>query len=281
MTEHALPSNTTYTVSELVFAAKRLLETQFSTLSLSGEIANFSRPASGHWYFTLKDPFAQIRCAMFKRANSSVDFIPEDGMQVVIRGQISLYPDRGDFQCIVSYMSPSGIGLLKQQFEKRVQALKKAGLFDDAHKQVLPKSPACIAVVTSSTGAALQDILHVCRRRFPATKILIYPTQVQGDAAAGQIVQAIELANKTALNNNHKQIQKPEVILLARGGGSLEDLWPFNEEIVAHAIFNSKLPVITGVGHETDTTIADLVADYRAPTPSAAAEMLTHPISST
>ncbi len=255
-----------YTVSRLNRDVRLLLEENFFTLWVEGEISNFAAPHSGHWYFSLKDATAQVRCAMFRPQNSRLNFTPQNGMQVLARARVSLYEGRGEFQLLIEHLEEAGIGQLQKEFELLKKRLLQAGLFDAAHKKPLPAFPKTIGVVTSATGAAIRDILHVLKRRFSAASIIIYPTPVQGELAATQIVNAIQIAN---------QRQEVDVLILARGGGSLEDLWSFNEEKVAYAIYASELPVITGVGHEIDFTIADFVADVRAPTPSAAAELVT------
>jgi len=264
------PKSTTdqhiFTVSELSLNAKNLLEERFPMLRLEGEISNLSQPSSGHMYLTLKDQNAQIRAAFFKSKASRIRFKPSNGMQVLIRARLSLYTPRGDFQLIIEHMEKAGIGALQHKFEQLQQALLSEGLFDHTLKQTLPTLPKQIGAITSPTGAAIQDILSVLKRRFPAIPVLIYPVAVQGGQAANAIAKTIVIAN---------QRQECDVLLLARGGGSLEDLWAFNEEVVARAIFNSQLPIITGIGHEIDTSIADFVADYRAPTPSAAAEYIS------
>jgi len=233
---------------------------------ITGEISNFSQPASGHWYFTLKDDTAQVRGAMFRNSNRRVTFRPQHGQQVLVRASVTLYDPRGDYQIIVESMQPAGEGLLQQKYEQLKAALSAEGLFDQQFKQPLPTPAHCIGVITSKTGAALHDILHVLKRRDPSLPVVIYPTAVQGDDAPGQIVRAIELANAR---------QECDVLIVGRGGGSLEDLWSFNDERVARAIFASRIPVVSAVGHETDVTIADFVADLRAPTPSAAAEIVS------
>lgn len=253
-------------VTKLNRFAKQILESEIGQVWVSGEISNFTKAASGHWYFTLKDEKAQVRTAMFKGANRSVGFTPKHGDKVVVKANISIYEARGDYQLIAVSMEPEGVGQLKQAFEKLKLALQSEGLFAHEHKKPLPKTISTIGVVTSSTGAAVHDILHVLARRNPAIKIIIYPSVVQGDAAAQSISQQINIANRR---------QEVDVLVVGRGGGSLEDLWPFNEELVARAIFNSSLPVVSAVGHEVDVTIADFVADIRAATPSAAAEMLS------
>ena len=255
-----------YSISQLNTAARLLLEENLPLIWVTGEISNLSQPASGHIYFTLKDEHAQIRCAMFRSQNYKLNTKLENGMQVLVQAQVSIYETRGDYQLLVYHLKPAGEGILRQKFEQLKLRLQAEGLFAAEHKKPLPKFPQTIGVITSPTGAAVRDIIHVLQRRFPAAKIIIYPTQVQGNEAKEQIAHAINIANRH---------NKAEVLILARGGGSLEDLWPFNEELVAQAIFNSTLPIISGVGHEIDYTIADFVADMRAPTPSAAAELAT------
>lgn len=254
-----------FTVSRLNREVRYILEGSFPQLWVEGEISNFVVPQSGHWYFSLKDASAQVRCAMFKPNNRKLDFIPKDGMHVMIKAAVSLYEGRGDFQLIAEYMEEVGIGKLRQAFEALKKRLHEAGLFDVGKKKPLPQMPTSVGIITSSTGAAIRDIISVLKRRYPGLPIIIYPTLVQGDAAAPNIVNAIRIANRR---------QECDVLILARGGGSLEDLWPFNEESVAHAIYESIIPIISGVGHEIDFTIADFVADVRAPTPSAAAELV-------
>jgi len=243
-----------------------LLEQEIGQVWISGEISNFTQPASGHWYFTLKDNTAQVRCAMFRNSNRRVTFRPQHGQQVLVRASITLYEPRGDYQIIVESMQPAGEGLLQQKYEQLKATLSAEGLFDQQYKQPLPSPAHCVGVITSKTGAALHDILHVLKRRDPSLPVIIYPTAVQGDDAPGQIVRAIQLANAR---------QECDVLIVGRGGGSLEDLWSFNDERVARAIFASQIPVVSAVGHETDVTIADFVADLRAPTPSAAAEVVS------
>ncbi|WP_333855598.1 exodeoxyribonuclease VII large subunit [Leclercia sp.] len=255
-----------YTVSRLNQTVRLLLEQEIGQVWISGEISNFTQPASGHWYFTLKDNTAQVRCAMFRNSNRRVTFRPQHGQQVLVRASITLYEPRGDYQIIVESMQPAGEGLLQQKYEQLKATLSAEGLFDQQHKQPLPSPAHCVGVITSKTGAALHDILHVLKRRDPSLPVIIYPTAVQGDDAPGQIVRAIQLANAR---------QECDVLIVGRGGGSLEDLWSFNDERVARAIFASQIPVVSAVGHETDVTIADFVADLRAPTPSAAAEVVS------
>ena len=254
-------------ISELNKTVKGLLETEFSFIYVEGEISNFSRPSSGHWYFTLKDEKAQIRCAMFRNQNRSVPFEPKNGQQVVLYGKVTLYEGRGDFQIITSSLELSGDGELRRSFERLKASLQKEGFFDQQKKKAIPKFPKKIAVITSPSGAAIKDIFSVVYRRFPALGMTVIPTQVQGEEAVPQIVNAIETANK--------QNSLYDLILLSRGGGSLEDLWAFNTEPVAKAIFSSSIPVVSAVGHESDFTISDFVADLRAPTPSSAAEQIT------
>ena len=255
-----------YSVSQLNQSVRLMLENQLGTVWLTGEISNFSQPVSGHWYLSLKDENAQVRCAMFRMKNLRVSFRPTNGMQVLVRANVSLYEPRGDYQLIIESMLLAGEGLLMQQFEALKLKLAAEGLFAQHLKKNLPHFSKAVGIITSKTGAALQDILHILQRRDPSLKIIIYPTAVQGKDAATDIAQMIELAN---------QRQEVDVLIVGRGGGSLEDLWCFNEEMVARAIFHSHLPVISAVGHETDVTIADFVADLRAPTPSAAAELVS------
>src|SRR5579883_388528 len=258
--------NEIYTVSRLNNEVRFLLEDTFPYVWVEGEISNFAAPNSGHWYFSLKDASAQVRCAMFRGNQRKLGVLPKDGMHVLIKARVSLYEYRGEFQLIAEFMEERGEGKLRRAFEALKKKLEAAGWFDPAHKKTLPLFPKQIGVITSPTGAAFRDILNVLRRRYACVPVIIYPTLVQGETAAPAIVKAIQIAN---LRN------ECDVLILARGGGSLEDLWPFNEEIVAQAIYQSQLPIISGVGHEIDFTIADFVADKRAPTPSAAAEILT------
>lgn len=265
--------NDVFTVSQLNQRAKQLLEITFTSVKVEGEISNLSRPSSGHWYFTLKDKGAQVRCAMFRSRTAQVRFQPKEGDQIVVRGKVSLYENRGDYQLIVDAMKPAGEGQLQQAFIQLKQKLGAEGLFASEHKQALPSEIKRIAVVTSPTGAAIHDILTVLKRRFPSIEVDIYPVQVQGQDAAQQIVWAINQAN---LDAEHAiEGTAADVIIVGRGGGSIEDLWCFNDENLARTIFNSHLPIVSAVGHEVDFTIADFVADVRAPTPSAAAELLS------
>ncbi|WCG84169.1 exodeoxyribonuclease VII large subunit [Pectobacterium sp. A5351] len=260
------PSSAIFTVSRLNQTVRQLLEMEMGQIWLSGEISNLSQPSSGHWYFTLKDERAQVRCAMFRTSNRRVTFRPQNGQQVLIRATITLYEPRGDYQLLAESMQPAGDGLLQQQFEQLKQKLTAEGLFDQQFKQVLPSPARQVGVITSTSGAALHDILQVLQRRDPSLPVIVYPTSVQGADAPLQIVRAIELAN---------QRDECDVLIVGRGGGSLEDLWSFNDERVARAIFASHIPIVSAVGHETDVTIADFVGDLRAPTPSAAAELVS------
>ncbi|GAB3095845.1 exodeoxyribonuclease VII large subunit [Aestuariicella hydrocarbonica] len=253
-------------VSQLNRRARQLLETHMSLLWVEGEISNLACPSSGHWYFTLKDANAQVKCAMFRNRNQRVRHMPQHGQQVLLRARVSLYEGRGDYQLIVEHLEDAGEGALQRAFEELKLRLHQEGLFDPAYKKPLPALPRHIGIITSPTGAAIRDILHVMQRRFPSIPVSIFPVAVQGAEAAGQIVRALHAANT---------LSSCDLLIVGRGGGSLEDLWPFNEEIVARAIFASQLPVISAVGHEVDITIADYVADARAPTPSAAAEICT------
>ncbi|WP_290652344.1 exodeoxyribonuclease VII large subunit [Aquisalimonas sp.] len=254
------------TVSRLNREVRELLEQGMPPVWVEGEISNLARPASGHLYFSLKDERAQIRCAMFRTRNRVVRFRPANGQQVLVRGRIGLYEPRGDYQLIVESMEEAGDGALRRQFEELRQKLEAEGLFAAERKKPLPELPRRIGVITSASGAAIRDVLQVLDRRFPAIAVLIYPVPVQGKEAAGAITRALRLA--VARN-------EVDVLLLTRGGGSLEDLWAFNDETLARAIADCALPVVSAVGHEVDVTIADLVADRRAPTPSAAAELLS------
>jgi len=253
-------------VSQLNRSVRHLIETQLPLLWVEGEISNFARPASGHWYLTLKDDQAQVRCAMFRNTNQRVAFQPANGTNVLVRCRAGLYEGRGEYQLVVEHMEEAGFGALQRQFDQLKASLASEGLFDSAHKKSMPQAVNHVGVITSPTGAAVKDVLSVLKRRFPAIKVSIFPTAVQGDQAAGQIVDAIAMANQ------HNQC---DALIIGRGGGSLEDLWPFNEEAVARAIFSSQIPTISAVGHEIDFTIADFVADLRAPTPSAAAELIS------
>ena len=253
------------TVTQLNRRARLTIERQFETIWVSGELSNLSRPKSGHWYFTLKDEKAQVRCAMFANRNRSIQIQPTDGQQVLLRGKVSIYEGRGDFQIIADQIEAAGEGALRQAFEKLKVKLLNEGIFAKETKKQIPKSPKHIAVLTSKSGAALQDVLSVWRRRYPIVTVTIIPSIVQGHEAETALINAIDKA---------EEIQ-PDTILLTRGGGSLEDLWSFNSEALARRINRCSIPLVSAVGHEIDVTIADFVADLRAPTPSAAAEMLT------
>lgn len=259
-----------YTVSSLNAQVRLLLENEMGVVWLVGELSNFSAPVSGHWYFTLKDARAQVKCAMFRGNNQRVTFRPANGNQVLVKARLSLYEPRGDYQLIIDSMQPEGDGRLQQQFEKLKMQLAAEGLFAQTLKKPLPEQPKRVGIITSKTGAALHDILHVLKRRDPSLPVVIYPTMVQGEGAAISIAQAIGRANTR---------QECDVLIVGRGGGSLEDLWAFNEEIVARTIAASQIPIISAVGHEVDVTIADFVADMRAPTPSAAAELVSRDLS--
>jgi len=252
-------------VSALVALLQDVVEDNFVQVLVEGEIANFATPASGHWYFTLKDETAQMRAVMFRTQNRLLPFRPESGMKVLCRGRMSVYLQRGEVQLVLEGMEPSGLGSLQLAFEQLRKRLDAEGLFAPEHKRPLPPFPATVGVVTSATGAAIHDILNVLRRRSAGVRVLIRPVKVQGEGAAGEIAAGI------AEMNQHGQA---DVLIVGRGGGGIEDLWAFNEETVARAIYESQIPVISAVGHEVDTTIADYVADLRAPTPSAAAELV-------
>ena len=252
-------------VSELTARIKILVEGHFMDVMVEGEVSNFRRHTSGHWYFTLKDGGAMLRCASFRMQNRLIRFTPEDGLSVRAHGRLSLYEARGEYQLLVEFLEPVGIGALQLAFEQLKNRLAAEGLFDVERKRALPALPRCVGVVTSPTGAAVRDILRIIKRRNEAINVLIAPARVQGYGAAEEIANAIHLLNSR---------EEVEVIIVGRGGGSIEDLWCFNEEPVARAIFGSRAPVVSAVGHETDFTIADFVADLRASTPSAAAEIV-------
>ena len=254
-----------FTITELTRQIKETLEISYSSLWVEGEISNMKTPSSGHSYFTLKDKNSQIRAVMFRYKNKSLKYTPEDGMKVVCKCRMNVYEPRGEYQLLIESMTPRGIGDLQFAFEQLKKKLEKEGLFNSVKKKKIPFLPEKIAVITSPTGAAVKDIISIITRRFPKMEIMIIPVKVQGKEAALEIEDALTTANLHL---------KSDVIILGRGGGSIEDLWPFNEERVARAIFNSNIPVISAVGHETDFTIADFVADLRAPTPSAAAELV-------
>jgi len=241
-----------------------LLERGFGSLWLEAEISNLAKPSSGHWYFSLKDATAQVRCCMFRQRNMLCTFAARDGQKVLVRARIGLYEPRGEYQLVIDHMEDSGLGALKRQFEELSAKLASEGLFAAERKRALPMIPKRIGIITSPSGAAIRDILHVLARRFAAVPVLIYPVAVQGAAAAAEITAAVRLAGRRA---------ECDVLILARGGGSLEDLWAFNDEALARAIVASPIPIVSGIGHEIDFTIADFAADVRAPTPSAAAEI--------
>jgi exodeoxyribonuclease VII large subunit len=259
------PNRDVYSVSRLNREVRVLLERGLPGLWVEGELSNFSQPPSGHWYFSLKDRDAQLRCAMYRVKNSLVGFTPRAGMQVLVRGRISLYEPRGEYQLIVEHLEEAGVGALRREFERLKTRLAAEGLFAQERKRALPRFPRRIGLITSPSGAALHDILRILARRYPPAAVLLYPTAVQGAAAVPTLVAALGAASARA---------ECDVLILARGGGSLEDLWAFNDERVARAIHACTRPVVCGVGHEIDFTIADFVADARAPTPSAAAELV-------
>ena len=258
------PQRVVFSVSALNQKARQTVESALGTVWVEGEISNLARPASGHMYWSLKDSHAQVRCAMFRQYGRQLGFVPRNGLQVTVRAQASIYEARGDYQLIVDYMEEAGEGLLRRKFEQLKARLEAEGSFAAERKQLLPELPNRIGVITSASGAAVHDVITALRRRFPAIPVLIYPSPVQGEGSAEKLAAALDLANAR---------KECDLIILTRGGGSLEDLWAFNEEVLARAIVRSALPVISGVGHETDFTIADFVADLRAPTPSQAAEL--------
>lgn len=260
-----------FTVGQINRYIRNLLENDFilSSLLVKGEISNFKAHSSGHLYFTLKDASGALSCVMFRQDAAGLPFEPENGMQVVVYGHVSLYEKTGQYQLYAEFLEPLGIGALQVAFEQLKEKLAAEGLFDGDFKREIPKNPSCIAVITSPTGAAVRDILQIVKRRDPNVKVAIFPTLVQGEQAAADIVRSLKLVNEWG---------KADVIILGRGGGSMEDLWCFNDENVARAVFASEIPVISAVGHETDFTITDFVADMRAPTPSAAAELATTPL---
>jgi len=264
--EQQMPARDIYSITRLNREVRAVLEGSFPPVWVQGEISNLAKPSSGHLYFSLKDKHSQVRCAMFRNRNQVLKFSPENGMEVIAQAGISLYEGRGEFQLIINQLEPAGIGALQQAFEQLKARLQLEGLFDDKYKKPVPFFPSRIGVITSPTGAAVRDILHVLQRRYPRAGIIVYPVPVQGDGSAARIREAII----TATDRN-----ECDVLILARGGGSLEDLWSFNDEGVVRAIYESTLPVVTGIGHETDFTISDFVADKRAPTPSAAAELVS------
>lgn len=257
--------NSTLSVSQITGHIQRTLETGFASVWVKGEISNLTRHSSGHWYFSLKDSGAQLGSVMFRRQNEGVRFEPTHGMEITAHGRVSVYPPQGRYQLIVDQMLPAGQGDLHLAFENLKKKLHAEGLFSSSLKQSLPKYPTRIGIITSPTGAAIQDMINILSRRFPLAELILLPVKVQGEGAAKEIAQAIEALN---------ELDSCQVLLVGRGGGSLEDLWAFNEEIVARSIAQSHIPVVSAVGHETDTTISDYVADHRAPTPSAAAELV-------
>ncbi len=257
--------NNTLSVSQITGHIQHALETDFSSVWVKGEISNLTRHSSGHWYFSLKDRGAQLGSVMFRRQNQTVRFEIAHGMEITVHGRISVYPPQGRYQLIVDQMMPAGQGDLHLAFEALKKKLEIAGFFDPARKCALPSYPDRIGIVTSPTGAAIRDMINILSRRFPLAELLVFPVRVQGDGAALEIARAIEVFNER---------QDCQVLIVGRGGGSLEDLWAFNEEVVARAIAESTIPIVSAVGHETDTTISDFVADRRAPTPSAAAELV-------
>jgi exodeoxyribonuclease VII large subunit len=259
------PARTVYSVSRLNREVRSLLESGLGVLWVQGEISNLSRPTSGHWYFSLKDRDAQVRCAMFRQRNSLTRFSPKEGQQILAFGRVSLYEPRGDYQLLVELMEDAGIGALQRAFDELKARLAAEGLFAPERKRALPGAPQRIGIITSPTGAAVRDILHILERRYPCAQVLIYPSPVQGAAAATALIAALELAGSRA---------ECDVLILARGGGSLEDLWAFNDERLARAMLRCPIPIVTGIGHEIDFTIADFVADVRAPTPTGAAQLV-------
>ena len=259
------PDRDVYSVSRLNREVKMLLERGFGLVWLEAEISNLSRPSSGHWYFSLKDANAQVRCCMFRQRNMLCRFNVKDGQKVMVRARLGLYEPRGEYQLVIDHMEDAGLGALQRQFEQLAAKLSAEGLFANERKRPLPKLPKRIGIITSPTGAAIRDILHVLARRFAAIPVLIYPVSVQGAGATAEVCAAIVCAGRRA---------DCDVLILARGGGSLEDLWAFNQEALARAMVDSPIPIITGIGHEIDFTIADFCADVRAPTPSAAAEIV-------
>jgi len=255
-----------YNVTRLNREVRAVLEGSFPSIWLQGEISNFACPASGHMYLSLKDVHSQVRCAMFKGKNRFLKFEPENGAEVLVRANVSLYEGRGEFQLIIEQMELAGEGGLQRAYEELKQKLFKEGLFEEDHKKPVPAMPRTIGVITSPTGAAIRDIMSILKRRYPAGNIIVYPVAVQGNGAAEQIINMLKTAEKR---------NECDVIILSRGGGSIEDLWAFNNETLARTIFDCSLPVVSGIGHEIDFTIADFVADQRAPTPSAAAELVS------
>jgi exodeoxyribonuclease VII large subunit len=265
LTFNLMPERRAWTVSELTGKIRDLLAKNFTDITVQGEISNCREAQSGHIYFTLKDDRAQVRCVFFKQQQRGIKFRPEDGLQMTVRGSLSVYETRGEYQIYVEHLEPIGLGALQLAFEQLKKRLEAEGLFDAARKKPLPMLPSRIGIITSPRGAAVRDVVRILTRRFPNVHLTVYPVRVQGEGSAQEIVKALKFFNVKKI---------VDVLVLARGGGSMEDLWAFNEEIVARAIFASEIPVISGVGHETDFTIADFVADVRASTPSAAAELV-------
>ena len=265
LTFNLMPEKRAWTVSELTAKIRDLLAKNFTDITVQGEISNCREAQSGHIYFTLKDDRAQVRCVFFKQQQRGIKFRPEDGLQMTVRGSLSVYETRGEYQIYVENLEPIGLGALQLAFEQLKKRLEAEGLFDPARKKPLPLLPSRIGIITSPRGAAVRDVVRILTRRFPNVHLTVYPVRVQGEGSAEEIVKALKFFNARKL---------VDVLIVARGGGSMEDLWAFNEEIVARAIFASEIPVISGVGHETDFTIADFVADVRASTPSAAAELV-------
>jgi exodeoxyribonuclease VII large subunit len=276
------PARKTYSVSALTREIQNLLESKFLDVWVEGEISNLRAASSGHYYFTLKDARAQIRAVCFRNQARYLKFKPQDGVSVIVRGRIGVYEARGEYQILVELIEPAGLGALQLAFEQLKAKLAAEGLFDTTRKKPLPVLPRTVGVVTSPSGAVIRDIVRVLRRRFPNMNLLLYPVRVQGEGAAGDVVEAIRFFNQSAQEGVPRArptmlpVPLVDVIIVARGGGSLEDLWAFNEEAVARAIATSEIPIVSAVGHETDFTIADFVADLRAPTPSAAAELVVH-----
>jgi exodeoxyribonuclease VII large subunit len=262
-------------ISNFTRVLKNILENDFSEIYLRGEVSNFRPSSSGHWYFSLKDNNANIKAIIFKNSQAPILSLLKDGLkngqEVLVEGRISVYEKSGEYSIIINKIIPMGIGELAVKFEILKEKMSKEGYFEEDHKKELPMYPETVGIITSPTGAALQDILNVLKRRFSALRIIIFPSSVQGDEAKGEIVQAVKCADYHYTHNTDKKV---DVLIVARGGGSIEDLWAFNEEAVAKAIYNAHVPVITGIGHEIDFTISDFCADFRAPTPSAAAEIV-------
>ena len=257
------------TVTQLTRQITLLLEGEFRSLAVEGELSNVKKAASGHWYFSLKDDQSQIRCAMFRNIADNLRFDPEDGLEVVVRGHLTVYQQRGDYQIKVSYMEPKGLGALQLAYEQLKSRLEAEGLFDQQYKRALPFLPRRIGIVTSPKGAVIHDMLTVLERRFPGIPVLLFPSQVQGNSAPKMLVEGIRHLNTL------RDSQQIDVLIVGRGGGSIEDLWAFNNESLAREMFNFPIPIISGIGHEIDFTISDFVADLRAPTPTAAAELVT------